>query len=293
MARRLVCSVIHLVMILTVVVQSDITALSSLRKCRASVYLIYVDESGDCGLVNSPSRYFVLSGLVIHELRWRIYLTQLVDFRRRMRTQHTLKLREEIHVSHFIGRAPGKLSRIAKHQRLAIYRKLLDELATMPDLSIVNVVVDKQGKAADYDVFTKAWEALVQRFENTIQHHNFPGPANPDERGMVLPDRTDDLKLTKLLRRMRYYNPVPGMQSMGFGGYRNLQLAYIIGDPKFRQSHMSYFIQAADACAFALYQYFQPNSFVRKKHAGKYLLRLDPVLCKIASRSDPLGIVRL
>ena len=34
------------------------------------MYLMYVDESGDIGLVNSPTRYFVLVGLVLHELRW-------------------------------------------------------------------------------------------------------------------------------------------------------------------------------------------------------------------------------
>ena len=34
------------------------------------MYLMYVDESGDVGMVNSPSRYFVLVGLVLHELRW-------------------------------------------------------------------------------------------------------------------------------------------------------------------------------------------------------------------------------
>jgi hypothetical protein len=253
---------------------------------------MYVDESGDCGLTNSPTRYFVLTGLVVHELRWRTYLAQLVDFRRRMRAQHGLKLREEIHVAKMIGRAPGDLNRIPKHERLAIYRKLLDELAALPDFSILNVAVDKQGKTPTYDVFEAAWTALIQRFENTIQHHNFPGPRNADERGMILPDRADDLKLTKLMRRMRYYNPVPGMQAMGYSGYRNLLMSYVIGDPKFRLSHMSYFIQAADAAAFALYQYLQPNSYVRKKSARQYFLRLDPVLCKVASRSDPLGIVR-
>lgn len=134
---------------------------------------------------------------------------------------------------------------------------------------------------------------LIQRFENTIQRHNFPGAVNADDRGMIFPDRTDDLKLTQLMRRMRYYNPVPGMQAIGYGGYRNLQMSYVIGDPKFRQSHMSYFIQAADAAAFALYQYFSPNSYVRKKSARKYFLRLNPVLCKVAARFDPLGIVRL
>jgi len=35
------------------------------------MFLMYVDESGDTGLTNSPVDYFVLSGLIIHELRWR------------------------------------------------------------------------------------------------------------------------------------------------------------------------------------------------------------------------------
>jgi hypothetical protein len=30
------------------------------------MYFMYVDESGDPGLVGSPTRYFTLSGLVIH-----------------------------------------------------------------------------------------------------------------------------------------------------------------------------------------------------------------------------------
>ena len=32
------------------------------------MFLMYVDESGDAGLVGSPTRYFVLTGLVVHEL---------------------------------------------------------------------------------------------------------------------------------------------------------------------------------------------------------------------------------
>lgn len=257
------------------------------------MYLLYVDESGDCGLTNSPTRYFAPTGLVIHELRWRSYLTQLVEFRRRMRAQHGLKLREEIHVAELIGRCPGALSRIPKHERLAIYRKLLDELGGLPDFNIINVVVDKRTKVAGYDVFESAWTALIQRFENTIQHHNFPGPRNADERGMIFSDRTDDLKLTKLMRRMRYYNPVPGMRAMGYAGYRNLLVSYIIEDPNFRVSEISYFIQAADAVVFALYQYLQPNSYMRKKSASKYFLRLEAVICKVASTFDPFGIVRL
>ena len=36
-------------------------------------------------------------------------------------------------------------------------------------------------------LFGMAWKALIQRFENTLAHHKFAGPANSDERGMLMP----------------------------------------------------------------------------------------------------------
>ena len=42
------------------------------------MYLMYVDESGDTGLVNSPTAYFVLSGIIVHESNWRQFLNHLV-----------------------------------------------------------------------------------------------------------------------------------------------------------------------------------------------------------------------
>jgi hypothetical protein len=167
---------------------------------------MYVDESGDIGLNNSPTRFFILTGLVVHELRWKANLDQLVSFRRRMRDLHGFKLPEELHASHLIN-TPGDLKRIKRNDRLSIIRALATELATMQDINFVNVVVDKQGKPPDFDVFGKAWQALIQRFENTIRNSNFPGPANHNERGLIFPDRTDDKKLTLLLRRMTLYLP--------------------------------------------------------------------------------------
>jgi hypothetical protein len=167
-----------------------------------------------------------------------------------------------------------------------------DELASMADISIVNVLVDKQGKTAAYDVFAMAWKALLQRFENTISSHNFPGLSNPDERGMVFPDHPEDNKLRRLVRQMRRYNPVPNQPEFGLG-YRNIQICHVVEDPSFRDSRQSYFVQAADLVAFLLYQFVCPSAYVKKKSAENYLKRLEPVLCKVASPRDPLGIVRL
>jgi len=255
------------------------------------VYLMYVDESGDCGLVNSPTRHFVLTGLVVHELRWQICLDQIIDFRRRMSQSFGLGMREEVHAAAFISR-PGILAqRITRNDRLAILRAFADELASMSDLNLINVVVDKDGKAS-YDVFAKAWTALIQRFENTLAHRNFAGPQNPDDRGTLFPDHTDDKKLTLLLRKMRRYNPIPNQLEYG-PGYRNIALTKIIEDPNFRASDHSYFIQAADLAAYLLYQSMVPNAYIKRKSAHNYFRRLEPILCKVASSTDPLGIVHL
>src|SRR6185437_3361216 len=255
------------------------------------MYLMYVDESGDSGLINSPTRYFVLTGLVIHELRWRQYLEQIIDFRKRMKQLYSLKLREELHGAAFISH-PGDLIRIKRYDRLAIIREFAAELSSMHDINLINIVVDKQGKSAQYDVFEAAWKALIQRFENTLSHRNFTGPANPDDRGIIFCDHTDDKKLKKMLRKMHQYNPVPNHHSRG-EGYRNLPLSNIIEDPSFRDSRHSYFVQATDLASFLLYQKIAPSLYMKKKSGNNYFSKLDPILCRVASSSDPDGIVRL
>jgi hypothetical protein len=254
-----------------------------------SMYLIYVDESGDSGVVNSPTRYFVLSGVVVHELRWHETLNGLVAFRQRMRSQFGLQMGEEIHAGPMLTK-PGKLVRIPRNNRLTIIRQHLDELADMKFLNVLNVRVDKQGKPTGYDPFEKAWEALIQRFENTLKSRNFP-PKNlfAENIGIIFSDASNEPALRQLYRRMRVFNPVPNRQALG---YRQLPLTQIAEDPNIRLSHHSYFIQAADSAAFALYQYYAPSTYIRKKGARNYLLRLDPILCKVASKTK-YGVVEL
>jgi hypothetical protein len=187
---------------------------------------------------------------------------------------------------------PGELQRIARHQRLAILHALVVELSGMPDLNVINVIVNKANKNPQYDVFGKSWAALLQRFENTISHRNFSGPANADDRGMILPDHTDDKKLTTLLRKMRVFNPIPNQPRHG-PGYRNMAIGKIIEDPNFRESQHSYFIQACDAIAYFLYQQESPNRYIRSKSGNNYFKLLDPILCKKASPNDPQGVVRI
>ncbi len=256
------------------------------------MFLMYVDESGDTGLgSSSPTRYFVLSGLVIHELRWTEYLDKLIGFRRMLSTRFGFRLRDEFHSAALIN-TPGVFSPIPKPRRLEMIRLYADQLATMPDFNAINIVVDKQGKPPTYDVFEMSWKALIQRFENTMSYRNFRGPMNPDERGMLIPDATDKKKLRMLLRKMRHFNPVTNQTQYGPGS-RNLQIRTIVEDPFFKDSAESFFIQSADLIAYLLYQKFSPNAYMRRKSGQNYFNRLEPILCKVASSSDPQGIVRL
>ncbi len=124
------------------------------------MYLMYVDESGDSGLVNSPTRYFMLTGLVLHELRWHDAINDLITFRKKMRAKFGLLMREEIHAGKMLTR-PGGLVRIKRNNRLSIIRHFLDDLAVKRYLSIINIRVDKHGKPQGYDPFEAAWKALV------------------------------------------------------------------------------------------------------------------------------------
>ena len=103
---------------------------------------MYVDESGDVGMNRSPTKYFVLCGLVVHEIKWQEYLDELGAFRRSIKIDFGLNQREEIHASALIN-TPGRLASIPKYKRLEILRRKADKLASMTEFRLISVVVDK------------------------------------------------------------------------------------------------------------------------------------------------------
>ncbi len=249
---------------------------------------MYVDESGDTGLTRSPTTYFALSGLVIHESRWRGFINQLIAFKRTMRSVYGLPVRAEIHASEYIS---SGVHGLARHQRLSILRNFLDEIAKCNDISITNVIVDKRGKQHNYDVFENAWQILFQRFENTLRWGNFPGGHRKDH-GMVITDATNGKKLTKLMRKMAVHNYIPNNQNYGQGS-RNIPISRIIEDPHGKDSSNTLPIQVCDSVAYFLMQKYNPNKFIKRKRAQNYFDRLRPVLNTHASRTNGFGIVVL
>ena len=267
------------------------------------MFFMYVDESGDSGLPPprglSPTRYFCLSGLVVHELEWANTLAELQRFRHWIKSRYGIYLDDELHAADMVGkpsRLPASLGLLRKHERLAILRHHADRIASLPHLSLINVCVDKSS-GLDVDsrgVFRRAWYALFQRFENTIRQQNFPGPRHAADRGIVFPDNTDGEKLRQFLDDMRMRNLLTLTNRDGLRTKIDEPIKLLIEDPVCRDSQSSYFIQAVDLAAYLFKQSLQPSTYM-KEHGGNayFRTRLEPVLCRHASRTDPLGVVRL
>ncbi len=253
------------------------------------MYLMYVDESGDTGVENSPTKYYILTALVFHELRWNQYLENLIVFRRKLRDTKGLKLREEIHAVSFINK-PGELIRIKRNDRIDILKQCIDWTNNNRDMNVFSVCVKKSNYHTSSEVFEKAWLVLIQRFENTIRNSNFHGPKNPDEKGLILSDNTNSRAVTKLLRKMRRFNPIPNVREYGDGN-RDITIDYIIEDPVFRDSRDSYFHQIVDVIAYCARQKLEPNKTMKKKSGHNFYSRLNNVIVSEVTRSNNEGIV--
>lgn len=253
------------------------------------MYLMYIDESGDVGLNNSPTDFFILSAIVVHETKWRDTLANLVEFRKALRDTKGLKLRDEIHSTEMIN-SPGDLVRIKRNDRLDILKKCIDWLNSQPSVRVFSVVVDKRNKTGD--IFELAWSTLLTRFHTTIAHRNFPTPMGSDNRGIVISDNTEGEKLRKLVRKLRHYNPVPNDRGLYMDGYRDMPTTMIIEDPIFRDSKLSFLHQINDVVAYCARQLFEPNAYMKKKGGHNFYKRLTKVSLTIVSKQKD-GIVRI
>jgi len=234
------------------------------------MYLMYVDESGDTGVNNSPNKYFVLSAIVLHETNWQGILNDMINFRRDLKKKYGLLMKEEIHAAEFINGHPNLKADISKNDKMDILRKCLKFLNDRNDISIYSVCCDKNKQKQNDNVFEYTWKVFIQRFENTLQYKNFTKGFNQTEKGIIISDNTDGGKLTEILRKMRYINHVPNLNN---SGSRNLILEAIIEDPIMRDSKNSYFHQMTDVVAYFARQSYEPNKYIRKKGGKTYYER--------------------
>lgn len=278
-----------------------------------SVRVFYVDESYD-------TTRFCLSAIGIRHADWRDCFQRVRQHRAVLKQDHGIYLRKEIHAHEFV-RARGHMSAtvVTKHDRSRIFEGLLKLVASLPNVMVINVCLETAKRA---DVELDAWDRLLNRIERTLlelERRELPLrkelvaklPAEAcDEarsaiakrlnayaaRAFIFADQGREREITKRLRKMHAFNPIPSQ----FGGWpgalkaKNIPVERVIEDPVFKASHQSYFIQLADCVAFSLLKReVAPTPRVKKYDIHRMFERsVGPVCYRLASPRDPLGIVR-
>jgi hypothetical protein len=208
---------------------------------------------------------------------------------------------------------------VGKYDRVRIFEGLLRLLAQLPAIMLINVCLDRAGRS---NVQLDAWDRLTNRIERTmlaLEEQELPlrrelvakfreGLPLDDRqkledrlvqyspRAMIFADEGRELEITKTLRKMGVFNPIPSRWGIWDGGdrMRNIPIQRVIEDPVFKRSHQSYFIQLADCAAFALLKReVSPTPHVKKYGIHTVFDRsLSGICYRKASYGDPLGIVR-
>lgn len=256
------------------------------------MYLVYADESGDPGQSPGGTSFFVVSGLIIHETKWNNSFKTITDLRRKLRSTYGVGQRIAWHATDIVnahGDYHHSQSGLSASQRFAFYREILETLAGLDHLRVLNVFIrkDQITGTPPRDLFEWAWELFIQRLHNSLG----PNGALPgkNEHGLLITDRTHDDQLRRLHRRMRAHNPVPSQ--FPDKPARQILAKRVLEDPVPRASQDSYFVQAADLIAFALARRDYPRANLAPYGFSGFFNLLDPILLKEASRKDPQGVV--
>lgn len=204
------------------------------------------------GLINSPTTYFVLSCVLIHESRWLDTLDSLVSLRRQVNNIYSIPTQVEIKATDLIhGKGLLRSFGLNKNDRLKLYKHFIKFQDDNIDLHVFAIAIHKANAAVKgWNPRTAAWTFLIQRL------NKFCGDS---ERVMLFPDEGHSYFIRRLLREMRRYHYVPAH----FGGSPiSFPTTRIIEDPNPRKSHESYFIQLADWNAYIAHRskYINPTN---------------------------------
>jgi hypothetical protein len=211
------------------------------------MHLVYVDESGDPGINNSPTASYILSGLKIPAEHWHDAQARLLSFRHRMRDHLGLKLSAEIHAAEFLGGAKTFLG-LEPRQRLRVALWLLRELGEVPGLSCHSVACFKQ---AQPEPMIACWRQLAADLTSSSS-----GPM------LLVADMGEAEAIKNAIAAFRSAHP---------------SQALIIEDPFHRDSRHSYFLQAADLVAYLQRQRHHPNALFKSTQPEELFSELDRV----------------
>ncbi len=97
------------------------------------MHLVYLDESGDPGWVNSPTKHYILAGFSVHHGDWSALDFRLRQFRVTMFERFGYPIDAELHASELLGASPS-LHGVCRSDRLQVARQLVYMLSRCTEI---------------------------------------------------------------------------------------------------------------------------------------------------------------
>ncbi|MFQ6134154.1 MAG: DUF3800 domain-containing protein [Armatimonadota bacterium] len=211
------------------------------------MYLAYFDESGDSGLTNSPTNWFVLACVLVRDDDWETTIDRLVALRRRLRDNYRFPVRPEIKAQH-VRRGTGVFRGLGmlREERWRVFREeMLRGEVLLQTVRAFGVAIGKGwAQSAMRDPREAAWVFGLTRLHRYCQALG--------ERAIVFQDEGHLHLVRRLVRRMRRHQSVPSYLG---GPARSFPTNRLVEDPNERDSRQSYLIQLADWNAYAAHRY--------------------------------------
>jgi hypothetical protein len=214
--------------------------------------LAYIDESGDPG-PKGPTPYYVVAAVIVKDVQWSSVFEDVLGFRRYLRDQFGLRLRDEVKGAE-LARGAGAWAKLkavpGENVRRDIYRGFMRLQAKTGGIRTFAVAVEKAKLKTSDEIKNSAWVLLFERLETYCKHAG--------DVIMLIPDAGDFAFCRALARRMRRFAMVGSRVQPGTALSR--PFVHLVDDPAWRASHESYLIQLADLNAYAAYRHVSPTA---------------------------------
>lgn len=201
------------------------------------MHLIYLDESGDPGLQNSPTKHYLIAGFAVHHGSWQGLRTRLQSFRREMADRYGFPATAELHASELLGASP-LLHGVCRAHRLLLARQLVYMLSSCPEIRTFAWVTKK---SLSDPVTTVAHQAMSDLTAWTLDGRISVDPPCRHAGFLILHDAAPS-------QPFRQVTPS----------------AWLVGHPVGLSSRDDEMIQVADMIAYLVRQKFAPNRHALK-----------------------------
>lgn len=217
------------------------------------MYLAYIDESGSTGdVAKGGSTSFTLGCLLVRSSRWSETFEAVLGYRRFLKKEFGLRLRDEIKANYLIRNAGAfRALGLSEPSRYSIYRGAL-RLVPKIQAQAFGVVVRKEFLQCG-DPHERAWTFLLQRLERLA--------TSSGSQVMIVHDEGQADEVRRLARKARR----AGIAGSAFGpGFVQRPFTRLVDDPVSRSSQQSVLLQVADLIAYAAFRRVYPAQSSRK-----------------------------